>query len=261
MADQNNIYDPNRAATGGHIPAADPAQQNRERMSMEIMAASAAAMHANVENEYIGTGEEISTERYNTIIGVLLLYGFVVNAILCFVFTKQIMSMNYAILLAIYVVGMFAGMIICHKTENPVISFIGYNLIVVPLGLFITPFLSMYRITTIRYAFCVMGVCTLLMIGLAELYPQFFKGIGRMLLSCLIVGLVGEIVMWCVGLSSGIFDFAFVGILMGYIGYDWAVAQNKRKTTANAVLSAGLIFADMIYMLIRLLRILSSRKN
>lgn len=259
MAD--NYYNPNFSGTGGHIDPNETDREKQERANMEVMGASSALMHANYENSFHTTGEEVTEQQYNMIIGVMLLYGFVVNAILCFALTKQVMRINPVALVVIYFAGMIIGMIVCRKTQNPVVSFIGYNLIVVPLGLFITPILAMYQISTIRYAFCVMAVCTLLMIGLANMYPVFFRSIGRMLFGCFLVAMLGEVIMWCVGLSSGIFDFVFVGLLMGYVGFDWAVAQNKRKTKANAIISAGLIFADMIYMLIRLLRILSKRNN
>lgn len=261
MADQNNNYNPGYVSAGGHIPTGTSPQEAQTRANVEMMTVPTALLHANVENAFSNEGDEISVEKYNTIIGVLLLYGFVVNAILCFIFTDPISSIHPIAMIAIYLIGVIAGMIICRRTENPVVSFIGYNLIVIPMGMFITPILAVYDITTIRYAFCIMGVCMMIMIGLSEMYPQFFRGIGRMLLSCLFVGLLGEVIMWCLGMTSGVFDFIFVGILMGYVGYDWALAQEKRKTTTNAVLSAGLIFSDLIYMLIRLIRILSSRNR
>ena len=42
-------------------------------------------------------------------------------------------------------------------------------------------------------------------------------------------------------------------IILGYIGYDWAKAQEKRKTLDNAVDSAVDLYLDVINLFVRLL--------
>jgi hypothetical protein len=263
MAEQDNNY-----YYGGHIgPAEEQAaaeQKKQNQRTADILAATSGAMHASFSNIAATGTDEISTEKFNTIIAVMLFYGFAVNAILCFAFGDSIINLalgHPAAYLLIYFVGVIVGMIICRKTENPVVGFIGYNLIVVPMGIFITPFLQYSGIDTVRYAFCVMGVCMMLMIGLAQVYPKFFLSIGRMLFACLLIGLVGELVMWCLNLATGIFDFIFVGIFLGYIGFDWAVAQNYPKTKTSAIRAAYMIYVDLINLLIRLIRIISKERN
>lgn len=246
----------------------NPNYDDQAKRNAELAAATSTALHSGFAgmNAMAGTytaGEldEISDQSYNMIIGAMLLYGFALNAIMCFVFGDQILKLNAATVMIAYIVGVIVGMIICNKTENPVVGFIGYNLIVVPMGLILTPYLKIAGIETVRYAFCVMGVIMMLMIGLAYLYPQFFKSIGRMLFSCLLIGLIAESVMWAFGNTSGVFDFFFVGIFAGYIGFDWAMAQSMTKTKSNAVRCAYMIYVDLINLLIRLIRILAKNRD
>ena len=265
MADNNNFSGHYGNMADYAAREAEQAEREKQaRSTTAVLATTSAAVHSSFNNlpTDVEGGTLTPVEKFNMIIGVMLLYGFAVNAILCFVLKDFIIEgLSPVAMMVIYIVGVIAGMVICRKAKSAVVGFIGYNLIVVPMGIFLTPLLSLYNIGTIRYEFCVMGVCMMLMIGLAHLYPQFFLSIGRMLLSCLIIGIVGELIMWCVGLSSGLFDFLFIGIFMAYIGYDWAMAQRVNKTTTNAICCAYMIYVDLINLLVRLLRILSKNRD
>ena len=191
----------------------NPNYDDQAKRNAELAAATSAAMHSSfglMNDDYTaGAIDEISDQSYNMIIGAMLLYGFALNAIMCFVFGDQIMELNTRVVLIAYIAG----------------------------------------------------VIMMLMIGLAYLYPQFFKSIGRMLFSCLLIGLIAEVVMWAFGNTSGVFDFFFVGIFAAYIGYDWAMAQSRAKTRTNAVRCAYMIYVDLINLLIRLIRILAKNRD
>lgn len=270
MAD-NNFFNNGNPADGGYRNTADAdAQQKQNETVMNAVAATSAMQHGfGLGSGMAALGAPAApaeegrdaTMRFNITIGLMLLYGFVVNAILCFVFTDAVMAVPAPVAVIGYFVLAFVGMAICHKTENPVVGFIGYNFIVIPMGILLTPMLTYVRFETIRYAFCVMGVITVLVIGAAYLYPQFFLSIGKMLLSCLVIGLIAELILWCFGLTSGVLDFAFVGIFSAYIGYDWAIAQQKPKTTPSAIRCAYMMYVDLINLLIRLIRILAKNRD
>ena len=61
------------------------------------------------------------------------------------------------------------------------------------------------------------------------------------------------------GKNPEIFDFLVVGIMAGYIGYDWARAQALPKTLDNAVDSAAALYVDIVILFLRLLRLFSRR--
>ena len=48
-------------------------------------------------------------------------------------------------------------------------------------------------------------------------------------------------------------DWLVALLFCGYIGYDWAKAQEKRKTLDNAVDSAVDLYLDIINLFVRLL--------
>ena len=102
---------------------------------------------------------------------------------------------------------------------------------------------------------------TATMMLLAIIRPQFFLGLGRTLFLTWIIGIVAEVVAtWLLGYRGEIFDWVFVILFSGYIGYDVAKSQAYPKTLDNAVDSALDIYLDIINLFIRLLSILGRRE-
>ena len=98
------------------------------------------------------------------------------------------------------------------------------------------------------------------MMLLAVAYPKFFLSIGRGLFIAFISVIVVEMLLYFItGKNPGIFDFLVVGIMAGYIGYDWARAQALPKTLDNAVDSAAALYVDIVILFLRLLRLFSRR--
>ena len=62
------------------------------------------------------------------------------------------------------------------------------------------------------------------------------------------------------GVHTTIFDFIVVIIFCGYIGYDWARAQEYNPTLDNAIDSAADIYVDVINLFVRILSIIGKRK-
>ena len=105
------------------------------------------------------------------------------------------------------------------------------------------------------------AMVTLTMMLVAVVKPQFFLGLGRTLFVALIIGILAEVVAtWLFGYRGEIFDWLFVILFSGYIGYDVAKSQAYPKTLDNAVDSALDIYLDVINLFIRLLSILGRRE-
>ena len=60
---------------------------------------------------------------------------------------------------------------------------------------------------------------------------------------------------------SGIFNWVFVLIFSGYIGYDWYRAQNVAPTADNAIDCVCARYMDIVNLFIRLLRIFEKKQN
>jgi FtsH-binding integral membrane protein len=165
------------------------------------------------------------------------------------------------VLLLGYLVPTLIGVLMAAKSTNPMVSFIGYNLVVLPIGVLLSLLLLNFPVGIVVKAMALTGMVTATMMLLAIIRPQFFLGLGRTLFLTLIIGIVAEVVAtWLLGYRGEIFDWVFVILFSGYIGYDVAKSQAYPKTLDNAVDSALDIYLDIINLFIRLLSILGRRE-
>ncbi len=209
---------------------------------------------------FIGA-QQISPSLYNLTIGLILCWGFFVNWLM--MMTIPVESL-YAIDHRLFFIGYFlccmAGSFILNRSENPLISFFGYNLIVVPFGLVLNVVVSQFDSALVLEAMRVTGEITFVMMLLGSMYPAFFQGIGRALFFALLITLVVQLAeVFIFHKSHPLTDWAVALIFSGYIGYDWARANAIPKTLDNAIDSAAALYLDIINLFLRILRILSRR--
>lgn len=209
--------------------------------------------------------DSITASAYNLIIGGVLLYGFIVNALIVWLGGNSLVyfiANNYLIFFILYFVLCFAGIILSAKSQNPLTSFLGYNLVVVPIGAVVTVSVAGQYMADILLAIVTTGAVTAVMMILGAAYPRFFARMGRTLALSLFLGILANFIAILFGYSGNIFNWLFVIIFSLYIGYDWQKAQMYPKTADNAVDSALDLYLDIINLFLRLLRILSrNRRN
>ena len=204
----------------------------------------------------------LSERAYNISIGLVLLWGFAVNYITVQTIpVEAIVALPQWGLLIGYFVSCFIGIMVYTKSDNPLVSFLGYNFVVLPMGVVITPFVLSFDADIISQALIMTTAFTGLMMSLAMVYPKFFLSLGRTLFISLIAVIVVELVLAFVfGMSVGFMDWIVALIFCGYIGYDWARANKIPRTLDNAVDSAASLYIDIINLFIRLLSILGRRR-
>lgn len=209
--------------------------------------------------------DEITSQSYNMIIGAVLLYGFIINMIMVACCYELVASMNPIVFFIVYFVMALAGGFMVHHSSSPVVSFIGYNFIVIPMGLCLTLLINLYSFagyqSTIITAFLITTIVTLAMMGLSAAFPDFFLSIGKTLFVSLLITVIAELILFFVGIQLGIIDYVVVVIFCGYIGYDWAKANAQVKTVDNAIDSASELYVDIVNLFIRILRILARANN
>ena len=138
-----------------------------------------------------------------------------------------------------YVVLALAGVLLNTFSHKPIWSFVGYNLVVLPLGLVLSALVAEEGADAVRETFQITAAVAAGMLLLSNWKPQLFSRMGPSLLGSLLVAL----------------------IFCGYIGYDWARAQMRPKTADNAIDSACALYLDIINLLLRVLASRSRRRD
>ena len=212
-----------------------------------------------------GVGDQISVRRYNAVMLLTLLWGFLVNTVMVYYFAIPIMRLLSGVgplwIFIGYFVLAIAGIAISARSTNPWISFLGYNLLVLPIGVLLCLILPGIPVAIVTKALLLTSIVTATMTLLGLVAPNVFLGMGRTLFIALIVGILAELVATFLFHYTGTaFDWLFVVLFSGYIGYDVAKSQIYPKTVDNAVDCALDIYLDIINIFIRLLALLSRKE-
>ena len=245
-----------------NTPSAQSAQTAKAAAGGALLLGQA-ARQARLEADY--TGAKIISDRlYNAILLGTLLWGLLVNVVLCYTVGDVYRYLSPGLFLVLYLVCAFAGVMIAGKSRNPGISFLGYNLVVVPFGLVISTLVEAYGGVSsglVADAFTYTLLISLGMMGAALAFPQLFQKLGGALLGCLVGLVLCEIVLLILGVDQRLSDWLAAGLFSLYIGYDVYRSQQFVKTVDNAVDSALDIYLDIANLFIRLLEILGRRKK
>lgn len=212
------------------------------------------------ERKNSGLPDFLHKRTYNLIIGLCILYGFVLNALIVWALGPFFQRVNYFVLIIGYVICCIIGVVIT-RSNKPIMSFLGYNLVVIPIGAVVSVILPAFYITDILLAIIATGAVVLLMTVLSSVYPLLFAKLGRVLFFSLLISLVVQFVTLIFGYAGNIFNWIFVVIFSLYIGYDWYKAQVYPKTLDNAIDSALDLYLDIINLFLRLLQIFASSRN
>ena len=220
---------------------------------------------SKVKYESASEGTGISTSVYNLIMGGMILYGIIINIVMCMTCTKLALSINPIVLFVGYLVLVIAGTFMVHRSRSTAVRFVGYNMIVVPMGLILSVVVQAYggvSSAVVMQAFLYTGIITGIMILLSIAFPKFFSKIGGMLFGCLIGMIIAYIIVWILHIDTIIIAYFGAVLFSLYIGYDIWRSQQLPHTVGNAVASACEIYVDIVNLFLRLLEILGhSSKN
>lgn len=209
--------------------------------------------------------DTISDRTFNAVMCATLLWGFLANAAMVAYLAEPIMRLVAGLNHWVFVLGYFAlaavGIFMTASSTKPIVGFLGYNLLVLPLGVELCILLPFLPAAVVSKALLLTGVVSASMILLGYIRPQFFLGLGRTLFVALLVGIVAQLVAVLLFHYQGsAIDWLFMLIFSGYIGYDIAQSQVYPKTVNNAIQCALDLYIDIINIFFILLRLLS-REN
>jgi len=219
--------------------------------------------HDVFDRRSLSVGErEISPAKYNLIIGMTLAWGFGVNYLMVkHINPLTLMSVNPIVFFVGYLACAFGGVYLFKSSDKPAVSFLGYNLVVIPFGLIVNMVVNQYDPELVQQAIRITGIVTGLMMLLGTLFPRFFQRIaGALTIALLLVIIVQMVEIFIFRTHFAIIDWIVVLIFCGYIGYDWGRANAIPKTVDNAIDSAAALYMDIINLFLRILRILGRRR-
>jgi len=194
-----------------------------------------------------GRGQDTMSESaYNGMIGLVLFYGFGVNWWIVSNFSPDAIPM-WPLLIG-YFISAFAGIFIAYGSDNPWVSFLGYNLVVVPVGFVLNVILQDYNQDIIINAVMVTAAVTGVMMVMGVMFPAFFKSIEGVLFWSLVAAIVVQLfLIFVLGRDLGIMDWIVALIFCGYIGLDWGRAQAQRLPTMPLTASLLSIWTSSIF--------------
>ncbi|MFT7643788.1 MAG: FtsH-binding integral membrane protein [Pirellulaceae bacterium] len=220
-------------------------------------------METNVWDRRETNDQVISGNVYNLVIGLVLCWGFFVNYLMVQnIPADAAMTYGYWPFLIGFFASCMLGTYLFNSSDNPWVSFLGYNFVVFPFGLIINMAVSRYHPSIVQEAVLTTGAVTAVMMVFGTMFPAFFQKIagalGVALISVIIIQIIAMVFF---GTHPGILDWAIVLIFCGYIGFDWSRANQIPKTYDNAVDSAASLYMDIINLFLAILRILGRSRE
>lgn len=202
--------------------------------------------------------DTLSRRAFYGLIGLCLTWGFALAA-----FASRYTATwepNIWIFLLVGLVIPIIGIVISSKSKNPAVSFLGFNLVVIPLGAMLGPLLYYYSITdpgVIEQALIATAFVTGMMALSAFLFPHFYSKIGGalfMALLCVIVLMLLQ--LFIPAMQDWIFiSYLTAGIFALYIGYDIWRASKIPATLDNAIDVSVSLYLDIVNLFTAFLRI------
>lgn len=223
--------------------------------------------HNSVWNRTDASGHILSATAYNIVIGATLLWGFLANYLIVGAISPTtILAFGVWPVMIGYLVFAMAGTWLFNSSDNPAVSFLGYNLVVLPFGLILNITINVAYAGPrfdglVQEAIQTTGFVTLVMMILGGTFPRFFQRISGALTGALIAVILVEVIGGLFfGWRHGATDWVVAAIFCGYIGYDWGRANAIPKTLDNAIDSAASLYIDIIILFMRILRIMARRR-
>ena len=184
----------------------------------------------------------LSVRQYNLLIGGLLLWGFLLNFLIVTLLGDTVVEFalngGYTVILIGYLVCGIIGAVLVNR-DNTVTTFIGYNMIAVPVGIVLCVVLAEYKIESIGTAVLFTAIITAAFMVVATIRPNVFRSTA-----------VDLVFAW---LGAGLFGL--------FIGFDWARCNVCACTVNNAVAASANLYLDIINLFLRILRIIGKRKD
>ena len=210
------------------------------------------------------SGTDVMTRNaFYLVMGVILAWGFLATHIV----SELTANWQPGILVFLLVgLGLPILGIFMSASNSAFLSFIGFNLVVIPFGAILGPVLAQYELARpgiVSEAASLTGAVTGVMALSGLLFPNFYRSIGGALFGALSALLIIMLVSLFVPALMGftVIHYAAAGLFALYIGFDMWRASEIPATLDNAVDVAISLYLDVINLFLWILRILGNSKD
>lgn len=165
----------------------------------------------------------------------------------------------------------FGGIFVALGSDKPMISFLGYNMIVVGFGLILGPTIYMYSAEIVIYALATTFLLTIALSIMGIIYPKSLEHWAGWLFGLLLAVIIGQftgifLAMCGYGGVMAVMDSPIMHILIAilfcaYIIFDWNRALRIPYTVDNAIDSAVALYLDIINLFIHILHAMGGNSN
>lgn len=162
----------------------------------------------------------------------------------------------------------FVGILIAMKSDNPVVSLVGYAMVTIPFGMITGPLVALYTAASVAKVFMITTGMVVVLGVIGAVYPKSLESWGIWLfggLLVLIFGQFGVMIAAAFGVNVGgamtVFDWIGVVLFSAYVIYDLNRAMRVERTHDNAIDCAVAVYLDFANLFIRLLSLLGNRKD
>lgn len=207
--------------------------------------------------------DEVSEGTFYATLTLSLLWGLIGTAVIAYKTIELHYNPGIGMILVLGLLVPIIGIFIAIKSDNPAISFFGYNLIIVPFGIILGPVINQYSPNVVRNAFAMTAAITFFMGFSGTCFPGIFKNLGAPLFLALGGLLMVRIAQLFIPELNNlrIVDYIAAGIFSLYIGYDMYRASEISKTIDNAVDISVDLYLDIVNLFLTLLRILGKSRD
>lgn len=217
------------------------------------------------EKRFLATSGAMMTRRqYNTALCGVLLYGLIANLIICAYFGDVAATVNPVVFLIGYLICALVGCAMSAFSANPFVSFVGYNLVVLPSGFVVSMAVQEYGglgSEVVTQAFLITLCITATMTLLAIAFPEFCSKLGGVLFASLLGLIIAKLILMILGKQNIVTSWIGAVIFSLYIAYDVWRSQKFPPTLDNAIDSAMDIYLDIVNLFLELLEIFGKYKD
>lgn len=213
------------------------------------------------ENE--GGETSFSRHTFYGVMSAFTIYGLVGSAIAAYLTSQSGFQPSWVSIILLGLIVPIVGIIIAARSTNWFISFIGYNMVLIPFGIILAPVLKAYDPDVVQNACALTAGITVIMGIAGVMFPNFFSKIGGalfiVLFGLLIVRILAIFIPELQVLSW--IDYVAAGIFSLYIGYDMWRASEVECTMDNAVDIALSLYLDIINLFLNILKIMGGKSD